>query len=74
MVNGFSNQFWGWGGEDDDMWNRVSSKNLTVYRYHPKIARYTMIKHEKQKKNKHRKSLLKRGKKFFDTDGLNNVK
>lgn len=21
-VNGFPNAFWGWGGEDDDLWNR----------------------------------------------------
>lgn len=22
MINGFPNAFWGWGGEDDDLWNR----------------------------------------------------
>ena len=27
-VNGFSNQFWGWGGEDDDMSNRIRNKKL----------------------------------------------
>jgi predicted glycosyltransferase involved in capsule biosynthesis len=38
-VNGFSNKFWGWGGEDDDMWNRVKGKGLSVIRYKEEIAR-----------------------------------
>lgn len=21
-INGFPNAFWGWGGEDDDLWHR----------------------------------------------------
>ena len=39
LVNGFSNQFWGWGGEDDDMSRRVRDNNLTITRYQPEIAR-----------------------------------
>ena len=39
MVNGYSNQYWGWGGEDDDMFKRLRSHNLTVIRYRPDIAR-----------------------------------
>ena len=38
-LNGFSNQFWGWGGEDDDMADRIISHNLTITRPSPDIAR-----------------------------------
>ena len=38
-VNGFSNQFWGWGGEDDDFGNRVIARDLKISRYAPEIAR-----------------------------------
>ena len=38
-VNGFSNQYWGWGGEDDDMAKRLARNNLTITRYKPDIAR-----------------------------------
>ena len=40
LVNGFSNQFWGWGGEDDDMADRIIAHNLTITRPSPDIARY----------------------------------
>ena len=39
-VNGFSNQFWGWGGEDDDMNSRIKKRRLKVSRYSEEIARY----------------------------------
>lgn len=51
LVNGFSNSFWGWGGEDDDMSNRVSFHNLHISRYPVNIARYTMLTHQKAKAN-----------------------
>jgi len=76
MVNGFSNQYWGWGGEDDDMAKRLARNNLTITRYKPDIARYTMIKHETETTNKpnpKRYKLLKISNKFQKTDGLVNL-
>jgi predicted glycosyltransferase involved in capsule biosynthesis len=29
-VNGFPNNFWGWGGEDDSLYNRIVSANLKL--------------------------------------------
>ncbi|XP_059097439.1 beta-1,4-galactosyltransferase 4-like [Tigriopus californicus] len=72
-VNGFSNQFWGWGGEDDDMANRVTHNRITVSRYKPAIARYTMAKHKKEKPSEQGVEILKNGRKYFHTDGLNNL-
>ena len=46
-VNGFSNQFWGWGGEDDDMSNRIRFHGYKIARYRSEIARYHMITHKK---------------------------
>jgi hypothetical protein len=31
-VNGYPNQFWGWGGEDDVLRNRLIHKKIPVYR------------------------------------------
>ena len=28
LVNGFSNRFQGWGGEDDDFYNRIRHQNI----------------------------------------------
>ena len=39
-VNGFSNMYWGWGGEDDDMYHRLREENLSISRYPENIARY----------------------------------
>ena len=30
-TNGFPNNFWGWGGEDDALRNRIKAKKLEVY-------------------------------------------
>ncbi|VDM64476.1 unnamed protein product [Angiostrongylus costaricensis] len=50
-TNGFSNRYWGWGGEDDDMYKRVKFAGYNVDRYNDTIARYTMIEHTRDKVN-----------------------
>lgn len=32
MVNGMSNQYWGWGLEDDEFYTRIKDANLRVFR------------------------------------------
>ena len=61
LVNGFSNKFWGWGAEDDDMYNRIKFHKLTVTRYQGGIARYKMIKHKQEKPSPKRGILLSGG-------------
>lgn len=44
-LNGYSNSYWGWGGEDDDMHERIMAANKSVLRPPFSIGRYQMIKH-----------------------------
>lgn len=70
-LNGFSNRFSGWGGEDDDLFNRVNKQKISIFRYSENISRYTMIKHVKQNPNPSRFRILKDHK--YETDGLNSL-
>ena len=75
-VNGFPNRYWGWGGEDNDMSERVTDAGLKFIRYPVNIARYKMHKHKRDKGNKEnpqRFNLLNDWRKYKDTDGLNSL-
>lgn len=74
LVNGFSNKFFGWGGEDDDLSNRIQHHHLHLIRYPIDIARYTMMKHVKDVANPQRFKILYSGARRFATDGLNSLK
>ncbi|XP_064120452.1 beta-1,4-N-acetylgalactosaminyltransferase bre-4-like [Macrobrachium nipponense] len=73
-VNGFSNIFWGWGGEDDDMANRVKFHGFVISRYPEPIARYLMLKHQKAVPSPGRFQRVYEGKNKLTTEGLNNLK
>lgn len=73
-VNGFSNKFFGWGGEDDDFFNRVTRNGTTICRFEPKISRYTMLSHKKETPNEDRYYYLSTGERRYETDGLNSLR
>jgi hypothetical protein len=69
-INGFSNLFFGWGGEDDDLAERVSLRGYKVSRYPLAIGRYHMAKHSKDKPNPERFRLLESSQKRMNIDGI----
>jgi len=73
-VNGLSNEFWGWGGEDDDFSNRIRHYGYRISRYPTDIARYKMMKHKKDTPNPERYQKLYKGHQRYKTDGLNSLK
>ncbi|XP_050739080.1 beta-1,4-N-acetylgalactosaminyltransferase bre-4-like [Eriocheir sinensis] len=73
-INGFSNEFWGWGGEDDDLFSRVRHQKLNISRYPGDLGRYTMLSHKKAEPNPTRVEVLHKGRERFKTNGLNSLK
>jgi len=73
LVNGFSNFYWGWGGEDDDMFERIRYHKLKIFRLSSEIARYTMLPHRKSLKNWENEKYFKKGKLRLSNDGLNSL-
>ncbi|XP_077428516.1 beta-1,4-galactosyltransferase 1 [Vanacampus margaritifer] len=50
-INGFPNDYWGWGGEDDDIYNRLASKGMSISRPSGEVGKCRMIRHERDKQN-----------------------
>ena len=45
-VNGYSNNFWGWGVEDDNLSRRITSKNIPIYNADPDITNIKTLPHK----------------------------
>lgn len=74
-VNGFPNRFWGWGGEDDDLYARIMKKQLSLTRPAQMIGRYTMLHHvhSDDDANPQRFEELKKSEALSEHDGLNTL-
>lgn len=72
-INGFSNLFYGWGGEDDDLYFRVSQAKLSVTRFGKDVAKYEMLRHEKEIANPSRFIIMNKNKVVHATEGLNSL-
>ena len=77
-INGYSNEYWGWGAEDDDLSNRVRTfyKLKRVPRPYDKVEDYhsVQVNHSRDKgspKNPQRVKILKKWKSRWQTDGIN---
>jgi len=73
LINGYSNEYWGWGAEDDDVYRRVIQKGLSPHR---KNGRYRSLHHERHiPEFEYRQNInyLNISGSLIDTDGLNTL-
>ncbi|XP_065218193.1 beta-1,4-galactosyltransferase 1-like [Planococcus citri] len=73
QVNGFANSFYGWGGEDDDFFNRVRISSLRVSRFAQELSRYASLPHKLAEPTGDRFDKLNRGVYTYSKDGLNSL-
>uniref|UniRef100_A0A8C5PRD7 Beta-1,4-galactosyltransferase 3 n=1 Tax=Leptobrachium leishanense TaxID=445787 RepID=A0A8C5PRD7_9ANUR len=75
-INGFPNEYWGWGGEDDDIATRVRLAGMRITRPSVAIGHYKMVKHKGDRgneENPHRFDLLIRTQRMWTQDGMNSL-
>ncbi|KAI1304258.1 Beta-1,4-N-acetylgalactosaminyltransferase bre-4 [Halotydeus destructor] len=74
LVNGFSNNYFGWGGEDDDMFERLHANELDVVRWPLDIGRYFMLRHGKPKTVESRRAQINMAPLVGPKDGLSSLR
>ncbi|KAI9542748.1 Beta-1,4-galactosyltransferase 1 [Dissostichus eleginoides] len=76
-INGFSNTYWGWGGEDDDIYKRIYYRGMSISRPDSVLGKYRMIKHQRDlhnEANPKNPGKLSQTFRAMDKDGLNTLK
>ncbi|XP_069387298.1 beta-1,4-galactosyltransferase 1 [Paralichthys olivaceus] len=75
-INGFPNNYWGWGGEDDDIYNRLASKGMSISRPNGEVGKCRMIRHERDKQNEanpQRFNRIAHTRETMHKDGINSL-
>lgn len=67
-------QYFGWGAEDDDLYERLQKKHIELLRFGPNYSQYIMMKHKHETPSKERHNLLNNAVDRIDSDGLNSLK
>jgi hypothetical protein len=73
LANGHSNDYWGWGNEDDDFTARTEAIGLLITRPPENIGRYKMIRHAKRQRTFDGNELFMTWRSRWKTDGLNSL-
>uniref|UniRef100_A0A3Q3VX29 Beta-1,4-galactosyltransferase n=1 Tax=Mola mola TaxID=94237 RepID=A0A3Q3VX29_MOLML len=76
-INGFPNTYWGWGGEDDDIYRRVIFHGMSISRPDSMTGKYKMVKHERDLHNKANPlnpGKLSKTRQTMAEDGINSLK
>ncbi|KAL4715718.1 hypothetical protein ACJJTC_006297 [Scirpophaga incertulas] len=73
LINGMSNRYYGWGGEDDDLYARLEIAKLKLCRFEPQTSKYHMLPHKTHPKRLRRQHLLKFARTRIHKDGLNSL-
>ncbi|KAH8417915.1 hypothetical protein KR222_008517 [Zaprionus bogoriensis] len=72
-INGMSNLYHGWGGEDDDLYERLNAVGIEICRFDPAYSEYTMLKHKQAVPNENRLALLRSASLRLHSDGLSSL-
>lgn len=76
-INGFPNTYWGWGGEDDDIYKRIIFRGMSISRPDTVIGKYKMVKHKRDlhnEPNPKNPDKLGHTQSTMDKDGINSLK
>ena len=76
LYNGYSNEFWGLGLEDDDFYLRIRRRNVTIVRPQLPVEylKYKTVYQDPIEPNPDRQNVFDSGYMRFETDGQVNLK